>query len=80
MKFKLRTAGWIYNAKELLPLQELGFIFEPTTSQMTKYSITNSGEPTKEFNTIEELMQFIDTYGQIILAEDTITIYDDYRE
>lgn len=33
-----------------------------------------------EFNTIEELVEFTNKYGKIILKDDWIEIYDDYRE
>ena len=33
-----------------------------------------------EINTLEELMNFVEENGSIILSEDTIEIYDWYRE
>lgn len=31
-------------------------------------------------NSLEELMSFIDKYGQVVIDKDEIEIYDDYRE
>lgn len=55
-------------------------------------ALINNGKPCDEavvdgkyeysviINTLEELMAFIEKYGMIVLDEDKIEIYDDYRE
>jgi hypothetical protein len=35
---------------------------------------------TIEISTLEDLMKFIEEYGEIVLTHDSITIYDDYLE
>lgn len=73
MKFNLSTSGWSYSEQdEISRLEKLGFTFGPR-----KYI---AGEPTIEINTLDELMEFVKEYGQIVLDIDTIEIYDDYRE
>ena len=34
----------------------------------------------KEFSSIEDLMDFVKQYKQVVIYDNTIEIYDDYRE
>ena len=45
-----------------------------------KKSSNSRFRDTVEINTLEELLDFIEENGSIILSEDTIEIYDWYRE
>jgi hypothetical protein len=49
-----------------------------------KFKITRSSDwnykEEKEINTLEELIEFNKEKGNLILKEDEIEIYDDYRE
>lgn len=78
MKFKLYTAGNFYpEEKDRQRLQKLGFSFKNTGSY---HGPSIEGDPEIEINTLEELMQFIEVYGSIILDKSNIQIYDDYVE
>ncbi len=85
MKFDLSTSGMFYSDKEQMEgLKELGFTFEPSRSFTKRdrgvddYVI--SGEPTIEIETLEDLAKFAKKWGEVILWEDSIEIYDNYRE
>jgi len=79
MKFKLRTSGNFYSPKDIEPLEALGFKFEDTSlvDKKTKYKIEDAEV---EINSLEQLMEFVSKYGEIVLSNDAIEIYDDYRE
>jgi hypothetical protein len=83
MKFELSQEKVWVDDKEKKELEKLGFKFVkenrlPYTSCGEWY---HSGKnPKIEFNTLKELMNFIKKYGQIVLSEDEIEIYNDYRE
>lgn len=79
MKFKLSTASWSYrNPDQIEALKSLGFTFDiDEDNQKIQYI---EGEPEIEFNTIEELMGFIEDWGTLIVYEDEIQIYDGYIE
>lgn len=92
MKYQLETVKYFYHDKEEMEnLEKLGFTFEETEHLSTEIDIENSaylkfrdysicGEPTIELRSLEELAEFIREYGQIVMDEGTIEIYDDYRE
>jgi hypothetical protein len=79
MKFKLFTAGDFYPKEEdRQRLQNLGFSFKDTGSH---FGPLIEGNPEIEINTLDELMQFIELHGDIILDKaGHIQIYDDYVE
>ena len=77
MKFKLSTSGHFYPAKDKrTELSKLGFTFKP--SDYREYSI--EGTPEIEINTLEELIEFSEKYGGLIIEKGYIEIYDTYRE
>lgn len=86
MKFKLRmtTDSFGKYSEGYNQALELGFTFERKEhmlpSQRNTYYLELQGEPTVEINTIEELVDFTEKYGEIIVYKDTIEIYNDYRE
>jgi len=84
MDFELSvTASYISNEQKG-KYEKLGFLLEPNEWQYNKgekpWVRKSNPAPTLTIDTLEELMGFVKEYGQIILDEDTIEIYDDYRE
>ncbi len=79
MKFKLATSTWRYEDEgEIRELAKYGLKFEPCPPPHRGWLLDEDGEV--EINTLEELMQFVAKWGQIVLNADTIEIYDGYRE
>jgi len=79
MKFKLKTTGYFYPKEtDRRRLGKLGFTFIKGGSY--GYHIDWESVPEIEINTINELMEFIDIHGDIIISGDGIEIYDNYRE
>jgi hypothetical protein len=82
MKFKLCTSG-DYSEQDpgKTALEELGFKFEPYTSPFYRDDrFLLSGSPVIEINTLQELMQFVGKFKEIVIKKDSIEIYNDYRE
>jgi hypothetical protein len=59
-------------------LQEIGFAFIMNDS----YGILmdNDCKPNIEINSLEELIQFSEKFGKLIVSNGSIQIYDDYIE
>ena len=77
MEFTVTTSGYFYPNKERrTELEKIGFTFKPSDY---KY-FTIEGEPTVEIKDLNELIQFADKWGEIIVGDGAIEIYDDYRE
>ena len=77
MTFELLTSGYFYPKKEDRDkLSKLGFTFKP--SDYNDFII--QGNPNIEINSLEELIEFSDNYGEIIVTKKSIEIYNDYRE
>jgi hypothetical protein len=77
MKFTVTTSKYFYPDKERRSeLEKIGFTFKP--SDYKGFSIV--GEPTVEIKDLNELIQFTDKWGEIIVGHGTIEIYNDYRE
>lgn len=77
MEFILSTSGYFYPEKEEREkLESIGFTFKPSDSQ----GYTIDGEPTIKIETLQELIDFSNEWGQIIVSDGHIEIYDDYRE
>jgi len=78
MKFTLLTTGYFYpNEEDRLKLQEIGFEFEH--SDYSKFKKSNK-QPEIEINSLEELISFSNKFGEVIINDGSIEIYDDYRE
>jgi len=78
MEFTLSTTGFFYpNEEDRKKYEELGFKFEPSDYLKFKKSNVN---PSVDFNSLEELIAFVNKFGDIIVSEGHIEIYDDYRE
>lgn len=91
MIFKLKTSGSFYpDSKDRERLRGLGFSFEIYTANhrgaKPKWMMKNIDydeylpEPEIEINSLEELLKFIEEHGEIILNQERIEIYDNYRE
>lgn len=88
MLFELKTTGHSYHGSnpDIEPLKELGFEFKEKDnhrrmmgSKVPYYYI--EGKPTIEIITIEELMSLHKKVSEdLIIGEDFIEIYNDYRE
>jgi hypothetical protein len=77
MEFTLSTSGHFYSqADRRKELEEIGFTFKPSDYK----DFTIEGSPTIEINSLEELIQFADKFGEIIVGNGSIEIYNDYRE
>jgi len=76
MKFNLCTSGYFYDdAEKRKELEALGFVFENIKETWHIVKTT-----TIEINSLEELLAFTEKWGDIVLNNDTIEIYDYYRE
>ena len=78
MIFKLQTSSYFYS-EDYKDYKELGFTFTPFR-RTGEYSFIIEGEPTVTLNTLEELVEFEETWGSLVFTGDTIEIYDGYRE
>jgi hypothetical protein len=78
MEFTLSTTGYFYpNEDDRKKYEELGFKFGPSDYlEFRKLGIN----PSIDFNSLEELIAFANKFGDIIVSEGHIEIYDDYRE
>ena len=83
MKTKIRTANDFYNDADKDSLAKLGFEFKMQTE---RHGIGNyngwspQNEPEIDINTLDELLAMVRVYGDIVIREDEIIIYDDYLE
>jgi hypothetical protein len=79
MKFKLSTSGRFYDDNEHKKnLEGLGFTFTPNDFPRPFY--ISDRAPDIEINTLEELMAFSQKFGELVISEGEIEIYDNYRE
>ena len=73
MKFKLEFASKCFGV-------DLDFARE-NLEKFEVYKISEeNGQLYIEFNLLEELVQFMEVEGQIVLDEKTLIVYDDYIE
>lgn len=86
MKFELSTTGSHYDSEQQKKkLEKLGFLFEeihenPMYIDKRKTWYLGHKQLEIEINTLEELIEFSNKYGDLIVSENRIEIYDDYRE
>ena len=74
MKFNLQTERYTYTEKDKAALEELGFKFEKYGD---RWCVKWGVNPEIEISTLEELMQFSDKHGPIVIDAAGITICDD---
>jgi len=80
MKFKLEVSGYSYpNKEDRERLKKIGFSFEKQENMGIEW-FRIKGEPEIEINSLEELIEFSNTHGEIIVKDGCIEIYDDCRE
>ena len=78
MKFSIKTTDHFYEYQEDRDkLSKLGFTFKE--SEYRRFRI-DEADVFHEINTLEELINFIKEYGEIVMTENSIEIYNDYRE
>lgn len=81
MKFKLSTSGYYYNAKQVNKLKKLGFTFIRGGDSGVYKIMESPNAVVVEINSLKALLAFQKKYGDIILsANNTIEIYDNFRE
>lgn len=86
MKFYIKTSGmYYYDKNKIDKLKRLGFEFDPkgyilNSSSTICFDDDDPELPTIEINSLDELMQLVHEYGDLIVSESEIEIYDDYRE
>jgi GT2 family glycosyltransferase len=77
MKFMLATSGSFYNKEPYRKeLEGLGFTFRKGEFGWC----INNKDTFIELNSLDELMAFVGKWGEIVLFDGRIEIYDDYRE
>lgn len=81
MRFLLVTTGTFYQKEQKTKLETLGFEFSDYDNGIIihQFKKTNK-EIFIEMDSLQELVDFSNKWGQIIINGDVIEIYDDYRE
>ena len=84
MRFKLTNNKSFFNKeksedmKYMNSLKKLGFgVFKEDDKE---FYLNKEKKPFVEIHKLEELMDFIKNFGEIVLTSNVIEIYDDYRE
>jgi len=83
MTFALTTSGYFYTKDQADALSELGFKFTPYPEHYKGRDMMRKDGPdevTIEIKTLEELMAFTQKWGECVVGNGHIEIYDDYRE
>lgn len=81
MEFKLKTAGYFYSDEDAEKYRKLGFkfsVYKDAFNPNRKNVI--DGDPTISFSSLEELMSFIEEWGDVVVSNGEIRIYDNYLE
>jgi hypothetical protein len=79
MKFKLKTSGYFYKDEDKEKLLKLGFKFDPYIFKEYRWT-KKDNVPEIEINSLNELVKFMEEWGDLILSPNAIEIYDNYRE
>ena len=84
MEFKLSITSDFTTNERKIKYEKLGFNFEVNEWHYNadREPWVKQGQsfyPLIEINTLEELINFVREYGQIVLNDGEIEIYDDYR-
>jgi hypothetical protein len=82
MKFKLSTSKYsYYNLQQIKELEELGFKFKEEKDRWSDGQVHYiQGDIEVSIEDLADLQKFISKWGQIVMSEDSIEIYNDYRE
>lgn len=77
MKFTLETTGYFYSAEKAEKLKKLGFTFRDSHYGQFAKCLESVDI---EIDTLDDLVAFAREWGDVIINEGKIEIYDDYRE
>ena len=84
MRFRLTQDKFWMGDEEKERLEELGFKFKEELNEdyrkNGKWKCDSNVEPGIEINSLDDLMKLVEKMGDIILSEDRIEIYNNYRE
>ena len=80
MRYNLTTTSSYYLPDDEAKLSKLGFEFKKVHEDYPSKTIDDSKDYFIEFKTMEEFRIFVHEYGPIVVRDDMIEIYDDYRE
>lgn len=91
MKFLLKTSSHFYPAKQIAKYEQLGFSFREADrasvlkTHSDKFTYVIEGTPTIEFASLEQLIEFSNIWGEVIVSQDgnghsVLEIYDGDRE
>lgn len=81
MRFKLTTTGDFYtDADRIARLERLGFVFRPGATRWGPGHIKRNDPVFVDIGSLDELLSFVREHGTIVIDDDEIQIYDDYRE
>lgn len=84
MKFVLTTSANLYdNSRQRKKYAEVGFVFNLSEEKhFIRGRIDSDIKPEIEIDTLEELLNFVEEFGDIIIKENgkEIEIYDSYHE
>ena len=84
MTFNLTTTGSFYSTKQKERLEQLGFEFELEPNDKNFIHLGDWHKTEKScsitMHSLEDLLEFQKEWGDLILTEDTIQLYDDYNE
>jgi hypothetical protein len=73
MKFQVIAVEHYYYNNDMERLKKLGFKFEPY-GKGPEFTVVNREGVTIEINTLEQLMEFIASYGEIFINKTNIYI------
>jgi hypothetical protein len=83
MRFLLVTTGRHYGENQKIELESLGFEFHLNDRLRytgRPYTMDKDKQVFIEMESLQELVDFSDKWGQIIVNNNEIEIYDDFRE
>ena len=80
MKYTVSTTDWCYTKAQIKDLEALGFTFNLIEDESLRACYSIQGEGVVSLNTLEDLEGFISRWGEIVLNNFHIEIYDNYRE
>lgn len=84
MRFKLSNSKILYrdvSAETIRKLENLGFKFNTSEWDNGVMCLMIDESPIEiEINTLEKLIEFSREWGELVIADGRIEIYNDYRE
>ncbi len=81
MIFTISTSGHFYSEQGAEELQRIGFTFLRDPSYFTDRPMCKSDhKPSIHVDTLDELLGLSEKWGDLIIGDGHIEIYDNYRE